>query len=129
MSGKTGLVACTSSTNELEFAFPYSGGSYGKICLRKGPQFANGVYIRISKGQILCSGYSGCHLRVRFDDGIPFVVDGVGPSDGSTTIVFLQGYAGLVAKMKRAKSMMVEVEFYQNGRQILSFDVSDLRWD
>ena len=112
MSGKTGEIACTSSTNELQFDFPYAGGSVGQLCLRKGPQFGNDVYVTISKGQMICLAGIGCSVRVRFDDGVPFTVDGNGTSDGRADVAFLHGYAGLVIKMKRAKAMLVELQFF-----------------
>ena len=129
MSGKSGAMACVTSTNELEFSFPYAGGSYGELCLRKGPRFSEAATVEISKGQILCHSFASCNIRIRFDDNKPATTEGREPSDGSARTVFLPHYRTLVQTMKRSRTVMIEAEYYQNGAQILRFDVSGLRKD
>ncbi len=129
MSGKSGAMACITSTNELQFPTPYAGGSYGQLCLRKGPRFAEAATVEISKGQMLCHSFISCNIRIRFDDNKPIATEGRGPSDGSARTVFLPQYRTLVQAMKRSRTVMIEVEYYQNGAQILRFDVSGLKKD
>jgi hypothetical protein len=111
------------STNTLNFGSPYSGPQNGTLVIRKDPKFGKDVYINIARGQFLCS-YPGCSVGVRFDNDKAKVYEAVGPSDYSTTSLFILGYDRFVARLKRSKKVSIEAEFFQEGERVLTFDTS-----
>lgn len=129
MRGKTTEFACTDSVNQLEFAFPYNGGSGGQLCLRHSPKFGNDVYLSIDKGQFFCAAYLGCHVRVRFDDKPILSFPASQTSDGSTNTIFIEGYRPVVRGLKSSRRIIIEAAFYQAGEQQLIFEVGGLKWE
>lgn len=127
MGGVT-KTACVTSVNEVSLDFPYHTQPM-TLCLRRSPKFGLDAYASlVSDGQILCSTYSRCHIRVRFDDKPAVAWSGADAADGSSNIVFLTRTAGLIAKIKSAKRMRLELEFYQAGVQTVEFPVEGLKW-
>jgi hypothetical protein len=61
------------------------------------------VILDIEKGQFMCSSFSGCSVSVRFDDKPPRRFTGMGPSDNSTTTLFIRNYSSFVAEARKAK--------------------------
>lgn len=129
MSGGKTEYAVLESNNSLSLARPYSGINRGRIVVRQSPKFGEDVYVTVDKGQILCRSYEPCTVRLKFDDAKPIAVSAIGPSDHSTTIVFLRSRARFLEGAKSARKILVELEFYQNGVQILEFHSSQsLKW-
>ncbi|MDO5686466.1 MAG: hypothetical protein Q4G42_03630 [Neisseria sp.] len=129
MRGSTTYWATLKSNNKVAFDFPYNGGSYLTLELRKDPQYGNDVMFSISKGQFTC--VMGCKGSVKFDDGQVQSVNLTGASDGSADVVFIQGSKSIVNfvdKIKKSKTMMVEFEFYNEGRNQFKFDTANLEW-
>lgn len=120
--------AFTSSVNTISFDFPYSGPQHGTLALRTHPQYGKDVILRIERGQFL-TGIDGCKVRVRFDDGKPQSFWGNGPADHSTTTIFISDYSRFVASLKRAKKVMIEAPFFQEGNQVFEFNVEGLQWE
>jgi len=118
--------ATVSSTNTLNFDFPYDGGSSGIITIRNSSKFGKDILLRISKGQFNCG--STCSVTVKFDNGKLLKYSADTASDGSIDVIFIQGFERFVKQLKTAKKMMIEVEFFQAGSQQLEFDVSGLEW-
>jgi hypothetical protein len=129
MRGKTTQYACADANNELEFAFPYSCGSRGQLCLRRSPKFGNDVYLSINHGQFMCASYIGCRVRVRFDGGSIITMPASAAGDGSTNLIFIRSYRTVVRSLRNSKRVIVEAAFYQEGEQQLVFDVNGLKWD
>jgi hypothetical protein len=124
MTGKISSFAAIDSTNTLNFDFPYSGPQHATLMLRKHPQHGKDIILNIERGQFLCNGYSGCSVLVRFDENKPVRYSASEPSDNSTTTIFLSNYAGFIKSMMKAKHLRIQAEFYQQGNQVLEFDVS-----
>jgi hypothetical protein len=82
-----------------------------------------GMCIRIEEGQILCPSYDNCTIRVRFDDGPAERWIGVGPSDHSTTTVFIRNYSRFLQRMRNAKVMRIQIPVYQEGEPTFEFRV------
>lgn len=120
MTGKTTSSAELISENSLSLRFPYSGENYGHIEIRRSPRYGLDAMIGIRKGQILCHSYD-CSVLVRFDEKPPVRFSGAEPSDGSTNLIFVQPAAKFLALAKTAKRIQVEIELYQEGRQVLDF--------
>lgn len=127
MTGKKTYYAESVSTNTLEFDFPYNGGSSFSLGIRYGKQ-GKDIFLRVSKGQFLTS-YNGSSMRVKFDDESPVNYSYVGTSDGSADVIFIESYSKFLNKLKKAKKVSLEPEFYQAGKQIINFNVEGLKWE
>lgn len=120
--------AMLASENSVDFDFPYNGGSTLKMELRKSAKYGNDIYFTISKGQFSC-GYDGCRATIKFDNGKPQKISLVEAGDADMTTLFLAGKAGnLAAKIKKSKTMMIELNFYQEGSRQFLFHTEGLQW-
>ena len=127
MGGAT-KTACVMSSDRVHLDFPYDDQEM-RLCIRRSPKFGLDAYATlISDGQILCNSYSQCHIRLRFDDAAARSWSGGEASDGSSNIIFLENVSGLISSIKSSKTMRLELEFYQNGVQTVTFDVVGLKW-
>lgn len=115
--------ACNTSTNTLQFDFPYNGGSSAQLCFRQSARSDNDVYLTVSKGQFYCTSYDGCTIHAKFDGGSVVALHASGASGGDTTTVFISGYKRFSDRIKKAKHLFIEAEFYQEGRRQMEFDV------
>lgn len=123
MSGRTTRTASIRSENTVNFDFPYQGPQRATLTLRTHPSYGRDAIFRIEKGQILCTTYSRCRVRVRFDDSGP-VTWGANPAaDNSTEVIFLQAYGGFVSRLQRSKVIRIQPEVYQEGNPIFEFQV------
>ena len=129
MTDKTTYIARVISENEVDFEFPYSGGSKLFLFLRNDPQYGKDVFIKISKGQFNSSILDGQKIKVRFDEDKAFDVNCNTPSDHSSDVLFLTGYRKIVDRLKTAKTMKISVEFFNEGKRTFTFDVKDLKWE
>lgn len=85
--------------------------------------------VTVDKGQFLCEDlYNNCLIQVKFDDGPMRRFDGLEPEDGSSNTVFFEGYSGLLAATRKAQHLKVQALFYQEGNQVMEFDVAGLEW-
>lgn len=129
MTDKTSYIARVISENEVDFDFPYNGGSKLFLFLRNDPQYGKDVFIKISKGQFNSCILDGQKIKVRFDEDKAFDVNCNTPSDHSADVLFLTGYRKIVDRLKTAKTMKISVEFFNEGKRTFTFDVKDLKWE
>jgi len=128
MDGSVTKWAMIDSTNKVSMKFPYNGGTEATIVVFDDKN----VKIRMSQGQVLCSSYSGCSIRVKFDDGNTetFYANGASSAEDSKTI-WLSKYennAGkFINKLKTSKKVMVELSVYQEGSPVFEFDVAEFQ--
>ena len=115
------------SENELEFDFPYSGGSKGGLDVRQDPHDGLAVLLSITKGQFTCSPLGG-HITAKFDNGPVQKFSCEGTSDGTTNVVFIGSPQKFIAALKGAKTVIVEAEFFREGRRQITFGVQGLNW-
>jgi len=120
-SGKS-HEARIASTNSFEFSFPYAGKQYALLFLRNNPKYGKDVYIRITKGQMIC-GVSSCSVAVRFDDGAAQNWPASAPKDGDSTFLFLRNYDSFVKQLARAKRVRIQPTVYQQGDVMMEFQV------
>lgn len=125
MGKGTVYTARVSSTNTVNFDFPYSGEQHATLSLRTHPRWGKDLFFRIEKGQLLCNSYDGCNVLIRFDDGASLTFSAIGPEDNSSEVIFIQNYGRFVEKMLKAKRVRVAVNVYQEGAPTFEFDVSD----
>lgn len=123
MTSKPIRSATVRSNNTFQFGFPYSGTQRATLSIRRHPRWGNDVIFKIEKGQILCSSYGDCRIRVRFDDGTVRTLRGNPPSDNSTETAFIPGYNDFLRRMQNAKLVRVEVDIYQEGPLTAEFNV------
>jgi zinc-ribbon domain len=126
--GGTSYFARATSTNEVQLAAPYDGGSSLGMTVRKSPAYGTDVMLVLSSGQLMCPSYEGCYGTVRFDSGPAERVALSGAADNSSDTVFIDGAADFIAKLKKAHKVIVELEIYQGGRPQFEFDVKGLNW-
>lgn len=124
MSKGTAHHAVVSSTNTVEFKFPYSGAQHATLSLRTDPRYGKDVIFSIEKGQILCHSYEDCTVLVRFDDEQASNYSAVGAADNSTETIFIRNYDRFVGKMAKAKRVRISTNIYQEGAPVFEFDVS-----
>lgn len=121
--GKT-HTATLSSSNTVEFGFPYGGTQHGRLTLRTDPKYGKDVIFKIEKGQILCPSYDSCRVLVRFDEENATSYTAVGAADNSTETIFIRNYSQFVEKMMKAKRVRISMNIYQEGAPVFDFDVS-----
>ena len=125
MTDEVSKFAWTISKNKLNFSFPYSGGAEGRLVLRYvGDDPA--VIVEIRKGQFIC--HSGCTVLIRFDDQAAERWDASGPKDASSTMIFLENETELMKRLLHAKRLRVQATFYNEGEQVLDFNLVGLKW-
>lgn len=116
--------AYVSSSNLVNFDFPYTGAQHATLRLLNGPRHGKVVMFNIEKGQILCHSYEDCTVLVRFDDEKATNYSAVGPADNSTETIFIRNYGRFVEKMLKAKQVRIATNIYQQGAPVFEFDVS-----
>lgn len=128
MRGESSYFTATTSQNLVELDFPYQGGTDLKIMLRKDAEHGNDVIFLVNKGQLYCT-YRDCHISIKFDDGAVEKIETVEAAAGSSELLFLANNpSGFVNRLKSADTVMVEVQFYNHGKEQFKFDVSGLEW-
>ena len=128
MRGTTTKFASIESENEEDLEFPY-GKIHGQLWIRRRPEDGLNVAFEVYQGQVLCHSYSDNHVSMKFDNGPIQKFRCTGSSDGSTETAFIENEGRVLAALKRAKRVVVEAEFYQQGRQLFVFDVAGLKWE
>jgi hypothetical protein len=123
MTGKPIRNAYAVSRNTVDFSFPYAGAQHAMLTLRKHPRYGTDVIFSIERGQFGC-GFDGCPILVRFNDGKAESFTGNESEDHSTTTVFISPASRFIAHLQKAKVVRVESSFYQEGRQVFTFNVS-----
>ena len=128
MRGATTYYAEIDSANELDFDFPYNGGSKSTLTIRKSPVHGTDVLIRIN-GQFTCNSYSEDHVSVKFDNG-PIQKFSCGdPSDGSTGVLFIRNSPRFIDAVKTSDKVVIEAEFFQEGNRQMIFNTAGLSWN
>lgn len=82
--------------------------------------------LKISNGQFI-SSYNG-QVRIKFDDKEIHTYGYDDSSDGDSKYLFLHDASSIIARLKRATSIKVEPQFFQEGQTVFSFDVAGLKW-
>jgi len=108
---------------------PYDGGSLVTIQLRHGFQGSgNEAIIYIDKGQFMPSVEDDAAIRVKFDNEKPQSFNYGEASDGSSNYIFIESAKSFITKLKKAKHVIIEAEFYDNGVKQIEFNTDSLKW-
>jgi hypothetical protein len=129
MRDDTSKFATIRSENELDFEFPYNGGSGAEITVRRNKRDGLDVYIRIDKGQFLCNSFSGTSIAAKFDDGPIQQFTCTDSSSGESEYAFIPNAQRFLTALKGSERVMIEAEFYQYGRGQYTFDTAGLEFD
>lgn len=118
------------SENEVEFSFPYDGGSSLKIEVIYRKKDGSNVILRISNGQLLESFNGANCVTMRFDEEESQKFYTTSPADGSSDCLFLQNPQKFIKRAKTAKTIKVQVPVFQEGNPIFTFKVDvPLTWE
>jgi hypothetical protein len=128
MTQKPVSRAQVDSSNALSFDFPYGGVQRATLELRKHPRWGTSVILMIERGQFLCNDYDGCTVLVRFGSGAPQRFSASGPSDNSTTYIFLEGYNKFISQLRNVDEVTIEAKFFQEGNRVMKFATDGLTW-
>ena len=126
MRGTTTKFAMLESENELDLGFPYESGK-ALLTIRRRPEDGLNVMLKVG-GQFMCSAFTDSYVSIKFDDGPIGRYRCTEPSDVTTGVAFIENESRLVEKMRTSKTMIIEAEFFQHGRQQLTFDVAGLQF-
>jgi len=124
MSKGTNYSATVSSSNTVNFKFPYAGAQHARLSLSSDTGNLNDVIFSIEKGQILCRSYQDCTVLVQFDDEKETFFTAAGSADGSTETAFIHNYGRFIKKMIKAKRVRIATTIFQEGAPVFEFDVS-----
>jgi hypothetical protein len=115
------------STNKAELSSPYDGANYYKLVV-KNIEWKNYVNFLVLKGQILSWDYYSRTIRIKFDDEEPFEVN-YSLSNYSNSEVFLENEKKIIEKIKTAKTMMIEADYYKDWLKVAKFNIEWLEWN
>jgi hypothetical protein len=116
------------STNKIEFEFPYNGGSTFTIQIRNSGN-GNEASLRVSKGQFLPSIMNENTVKIKFDNNAAYDLNYGSEKTGKSDVIFLAMSDQFIQQMKTAKKLMIECEFFNEGKKIIDFDVEGLKWE
>ncbi|MFD1258944.1 hypothetical protein ACFQ3S_19220 [Mucilaginibacter terrae] len=127
MTSEKTRFATIDSDNQLQFEFPYDGGSTATLLIRKNGK-SNEVLLSISKGQFNTTS-DGASVKVRFDDNKASTFSCSTSSDGSSDLLFINNENKFITKLKKAKKLIIQAEFYEAGLKEMEFSTAGLKWD
>lgn len=123
---RTGYKAFTVSPTALNFPFPYDGGSTATLTLRRRSGETH-VYIEVSKGQFNRS-FQGGAARVRFDNRPAVSYPLVAAANGRANILFFANEQSLIGQLRKARTLVVTVEFAGQDTRDIRFGTANLQW-
>lgn len=127
MDGKTTKYARVNSKTNIKFDFPYGYSEFYMTVRSVANEKA--VMVQCTKCQFI-GGVGGENTyRLKFDEETPIKVTATYSSSGNPDIIFLGSETKIISKLKTAKQLIIEPEFYDYGRAQLEFDVDGFKWD
>lgn len=126
MEGTKQFFAVCKSSNILDMAFPYNEGVVGYITIRNMGK-GNEILLSLNQGQFM-TNFDGTYLKMKFDDDKPFKALCNPATDPSLQYLFFENAGSIISKFKKSKKVMVEAEFFNEGRRIFEFDTEGLKW-
>ena len=127
MGRGTTKVAQVVSSNTVHFGFPYQGETNAALQLRNSPKYGQDVMLRVERGQFV-SSHTRNFVTVGFDDGELWKFDIGEPVESTTGLLFIHDNEDFINELRKAKSLKIEADFYQEGPRVFEFDVRGLDW-
>ena len=115
------------ATEKVDFKFPYDGGSTANLTIRYNSKNKNEVIVSVDKGQFM-SG-SDQSVAVKFDNDKPQSFNYSEAADGSSNYIFINNSATFINRIKSAKHIIIEAQFFNNGTKQIEFNTKDLAWN
>lgn len=125
MTSKKIFSAELMANETLYFSPPYDGRSKASLIIRNSGS-GNDALLSVSKGQFITR--DGTTVKIKFDSAQPVTFNTSSPSDGSTNAIFIENTKKLIKKIKSAKKIKIQAEFYDDGLKIMTFDVAGFKW-
>jgi hypothetical protein len=127
MTSKKKYYAEIDANETLDFKFPYDGGSTATLTIRNSDT-GNEAMLSVSKGQFI-TGVDGTTIKIRFDNEQAATFNASSSSDGSSDLIFIENAKKLVKKIKTAKQIIIQAEFYDAGLREMTFNVAGFTWE
>ena len=118
--------ASVTSPTRLEFGFPYTGGSTVRLSIREREGDAL-VSLHIKNG-VFNRSFEGGNVQIRFDNGPPITYPYAAAENGSATVIFLDRTGAIIRKLKSSRSVVTNLDFYNQGNRQFTFNTANLRW-
>lgn len=132
MRGIKSKFASIESDNQVNFNFPYDGGSNLQITLRQKTNESTEVMFVINKGQYSCDTISdNCFASVKFDNQAIKEIELDGTTDHSSDTLFIKYSTDtdrFIHDISKSKALIIELPFYQEGNKQFKFSPSGLEW-
>ncbi len=129
MGRGTAKHAYTESVNTIELEFPYQGPQHATLTVRTHPKYGKDIFVSVERGQFTCEQYDNCTVSVRFDNGSIRTYRYSGTtSAGDNSTIFINDYNTFLSAIKKSKRVKIEAAFFNNGKQVLDFNVDGLKW-
>ena len=119
MTSKKTVQHKSVSKEQYEFQFPYNGGSKLILLIKEG--LKKQVIFQITKGQIL----TNTKIMVRFNDAQPISYSVNEAVDYSSDIVFVSYANDFLSRIKKADSIKVQVNVFEEGSPVYTFYTSN----
>lgn len=126
MTSKKIYFASIDANDELDLKPPYDGANLATLTVRY--KSGDNVYLSVTKGQFMANAVDEEPIKVRFDSATAEIFYCDAPSDGSTTTLFITPTSKFIAKLKKAKKVLIQAEMYDNGIQEMEFEVNGFKW-
>jgi len=126
----TGIIthsAIVVAKDFLNLKFPYNGENNMAALFLREMRGKTAVQLFVSKGQFN-TGNDGQIINVRFDSNKRESYKCDKPDDGPPTSLFIVDKKKFIEKLKKSKTLVIEAGFYENGNQIMEFNVAGLIW-
>jgi len=128
MRGTVSKWATLDSPSDLNFAPPYDGPNSASIQTSIG----GSLILTVTKGQFIC--HSDDTVAVKFDNGPVFNYPCSTPDNGQTETLYINSaYSpangqpeNIIDGIAKAKTMIIEAQFYDAGSRQLTFNVAGL---
>ncbi|MFI5201081.1 MAG: hypothetical protein ACHQNE_01680 [Candidatus Kapaibacterium sp.] len=114
------------SDNELNFDFPYQGGSTGTLTLRRTGKKVD-VILDVSKGQFNTTP-EGIKVSAKFDNLPVQRFTGYESNNGRTDVIGIEPTNRFIDLLKKSSHVIIEAPFYESGNQQLTFSSDSLKW-
>jgi hypothetical protein len=111
----------------LDLKFPKNGGNNMVALFLREKRGKTSVQLFVSKDQFNTDN-EGQTINVRFDSSKMESYKCDKPDDGATTSLFIVDKKKFIENLKKSKTLVIEAEFYENGNQIMEFNVAGLIW-
>lgn len=126
LRGTTRKVAYLDSPERLDFQFPYSGGTTATLYVSRRGSAKPVIGLKVDKGQFICSITGDTVIHVKFGDRPVEPFGCFVASDGSSDVIFMSHADLFLARMRKAKTLMIEAPFYREGVRQIRFDTAGL---